>query len=86
MSVGLNPGHGTGVLEQDALLQLLLFTQGYTARVEVDIVYKKATSAIQQLRAVYSTGSPMTRTLITIIYTQRTGKEITTQYQTMKLL
>ena len=38
------------VREQDTLLQLLLFTQGYNwvpARVEVDIVYEKATSALQ---------------------------------------
>ena len=48
-SVGSNPGRDTCVLEQDTLLQLLLFTQGCTwaARVEVDIVYEKATSALQ---------------------------------------
>ena len=41
--VGLGSGHDMCVLEQDALLQLFLFTQGYKwVRVEVDILYIKA--------------------------------------------
>ena len=53
-SVGLNPGRGTCVLdEQDTLLQLLLFTQGYKCvppRVEVDIVYEKVFGALRLSR------------------------------------
>ena len=47
--MGSNPGRDTCVLEQDSLLKLLLFTQGYKlvpARVEVDIVNEKAFGAI----------------------------------------
>ena len=50
--MGLNLGHDSCVLEQDTLLQLLLFTQGYKwvhVRVEVDIVSEKANEAPQQL-------------------------------------
>ena len=42
---GSIPGHYTCVIEQDAILQLLLFTQRYKwvpARVNVDIVFEKA--------------------------------------------
>ena len=59
-SVGLNPGHGTCVLEQDALLVLLLFTPGYKcvpSRVVVGIVFAKAFGALWLPRPVYSPGS-----------------------------
>ncbi len=49
--MGSNPGHDICVLEQDTLLKLLLFTQGYKwvpARVEVDIVFEKAFGKPQQ--------------------------------------
>ena len=52
-SVGSNPSHDTCALEQDTLLQLLLFIQGYKwvpARVEVDTVFEKAFGTPQQLR------------------------------------
>ena len=54
--MGSNPGRDTCVLEQDTLLKLLLFTQGYKwvpARVEVDIVNEKL-SERTAARAVYS--------------------------------
>ena len=55
--MGSNPGRDTCVHEQYTLLQLLLFTEGYKwdpARVDVDIVNKKAFGAPRQLGAVYS--------------------------------
>ena len=57
LSVGSNPGHDTCVLEQDALLELLLVIQWFKwvpVRVEVDTVYDKAFGASWQLGAVYS--------------------------------
>ena len=56
-SLGSNPGRDTCVLEQDTLLQLLLFPQGnkwVRARVEVDFVNEKAFGAPRQFGAVYS--------------------------------
>ena len=58
-SVGSNPGRDTCVHEQETLLQLLLFTQGYKwvpVRVEVDIVFEKATSPMA-VGAAYFPGS-----------------------------
>ena len=57
--MGSGPSHDTSVLEQDALIQLLLFTRGYKwvpVRVEVD-VFEKNLWSTTQAQDVYSPGS-----------------------------